>query len=79
MTKPCKVSFQIDCDKLTQVETFAASQGMNVSEAFRFIVDCGIEAVTRAGFDVKPLPLGHGATRGKFPAPERRGKDGAPS
>lgn len=79
MTAQCKTSFLIDCGKLGQVEAFAASHDMNMSEAFRFIVDAGLEVLARAGYEVKPLPLGHGATRGIFPAPERRSQDGNPS
>jgi hypothetical protein len=76
VTAQCKTSFFIDCAKLERVEAFAKAHDMNLSEAFRFVVECGLEALARAGYDVKPLPLGHGATRGVFPAPRSK-DDGA--
>lgn len=75
--KSCKASFMIDCSVNERVEAFAVAHNMNVSEAFRFVLDCGLETLVKAGYEVKPLPLGHGATRGVFPAPKRSSDDGA--
>lgn len=76
MGESCKASFVLDCAKLGQMEAFAQAHNMNVSEAFRFVIDCGLETLNRAGYEMGSLPLGHGATRGIFPAPDRREQHG---
>lgn len=74
MSDNCKASFVLECERLGQVEAFAAANNMTVSAAFRFMVECGLETLNRAGYDMGSLPLGHGATRGTFPAPTITGE-----
>lgn len=76
-----KVSFLIERESLQQVQAFATSQDLKLSEGLRVVIQCGLMAIKKAGLagEDLPLPLGYGATRGRFPAPERSSEDGRPS
>lgn len=79
-----KVSFLVPRPQLDKAHAFAARQGMSVSEAFRFLIDLGLETLStvekigdmedRANLTAARTP----ATRGKFPRPTG-GHDGSPA
>ena len=70
--KSCKVSFMFECDKLRQIESFAVANSLTVSEAFRFAIECGVETLKKAGYEMEQPPTTRRQpTRGIFPAPNR--------